>query len=708
MTARIFRERLFAFTLLSLIASLNTLALGAFRAPAVPLVTFDPYLSIWSRADQLTDKPTTHWTGHPQPLVSLIRIDGRAYRLMGNQPFNVAALPQQSVHVAPTQTVYEFDDGRIHVTLTFLTTALPNDLDAFGQPLSYITWQVRSVDGASHSVQLYDSTSSLLAVNDPSQPVKWGSETAGNLTILHAGTVEQHVLGRFGDNTRIDWGNAYVAAPTSEMSATIGGNSLVQASFIQSGTLPASEESTMPRPPATDEPVLAFASDLGSVGAAPVSRTIAVAYDEEFAIKYFGQKLRPYWRRNGTTPDDMLVAAFKNYPALSAKCDAFDQQLVADLTKVGGKQYADITALAYRQCAAGCGLAADAKGKPLFFTKENTSNGDIATVDVIFPMDPIWILLSPTLAKASLVGVLDYGASDQWNFPCSPHDLGTYPIARGYPDGGEAMPVEESGNILILMDAIAHAEGNADFATRWWPALTRWAQYLQQFGLDPADQLCTDDFMGHLAHNANLSIKAVLGLAAYGDLCRMRGDTAGAARYAALAKADAANWRKVSDAGDHSLLAFDKPGTWSQKYNLVWDRILGLNCFPPEIARNEVAIYLKKATGYGVPLDSRTTITKTDWTFWSATLSENQADFESIVGLVNNYLTQTTTRDPLADSYDVNNYRSGGMHARPVVGGLFIKMLSDPAVWKKWATQDAQHVNGWAPFPAKPPSAPMN
>ncbi len=159
---------------------------------------------------------------------------------------------------------------------------------------------------------------------------------------------------------------------------------------------------------------------------------------------------------------------------------------------------------------------------------------------------------------------------------------------------------------------------------------------------------------------------------------------------------------KVAAEGDHYRLAFDKPGTWSQKYNLVWDRILGLNVFPPSVAEKEVAHYKKVMLRYGVPLDSRTRLTKTDWSFWSATLAENQADFEAIIAPIYDYLSATTTRDPIADSYITDNIRSGGMHARPVIGGLFIKMLSDRAVWEKWASRDKLKPANWAPLPAPP------
>jgi hypothetical protein len=674
----------------------------AFRPPAVPLVTSDPYLSIWSEADRLTDDNTRHWTRAEHPLASLIRVDGKAFRLMGKEPKDVPAMPQVGLQVLPTRSIYDFDDSHVHVTLTFMTAALPHDLEVLARPLSYLTWQVRSVDGAAHAVSIYDSTSAALAVNTLGQDVTWARETMGKLTALRVGTVEQTLLAPMGDDVRIDWGYAYAVAPAAQSRSAIGPSKALVRQFADRGTLPAQDDAQMPRAVRDGEPAMAFVFDLGQVAATPVSRHLMVGYDEIYSIKFFGAKLRPYWRRNGAGPAEMFQAAERDYPQLAKRCEAFDAELMEDLTKAGGARYAQIAALAYRQCLAGTGLAADANGQPLLFTKENTSNGDIATVDVIFPMEPIFVALCPTLAKASLAPVLNYAASSHWKFPNAPHDLGTYPVVMGRDDGGEGMPVEESGNMLLLCDAIAQAEGNADFVAPWWPQLTQWAVYLEKYGLDPENQLCTDDFMGHLAHNANLSVKAILALAAYGDLCRMRGDAQGAARYARLAKDDARHWMKAAAEGDHYRLAFDKPKTWSQKYNLVWDRILGLGVFPPSVAAEEFAYYKKVIQPYGVPLDSRTRLTKTDWSLWSATLAERQSDFQALVSPIYDYLDATTARSPLVDSYVTDNLHSDGMHARPVVGGIFIKMLTDPVLWKKWAGRDQAKAGPWAPMPAAP------
>jgi hypothetical protein len=673
-----------------------------FRPPAVPLVTTDPYLSIWSAADHLNDRNTSHWTGHPQSLLSVIRVDGKPYRIMGRDPFYAPALPQVSLTVMPTSTVYQFEGAGVHVTLTFLTALLPHDLDLMSRPLTYLTWQVKSTDGQAHSVQLFDSTSSELAVENPNQAVTWSREPAGDLTLLKIGTQSQHRLGNAGDDTRIDWGYANTGARSDQSTSAIGGMKELLASFTESGKLPDADDTRQPRPVNEDQPICAFAFDLGSVTADPVTRQAMIAYDEIESILYFGRPLRPYWRRNGDGPAQLFQKAETDYANLQPKCEQFDQGLTGDARRLGGDSYANIVALAYRQAWAGCGIAADSHKQPLLFTKENTSNGDIATVDVIFPMAPIWVLLSPNLAKASLVSNLMYSASPHWKFPNAPHDLGTYPVVSGRDDGGEGMPVEESGNMIILCDAIAQEEGSAEWVKPWWPQLTQWASYLEKYGLDPEDQLCTDDFMGHLAHNANLSIKAILGLAAYGDLCRLSGDTADAERYMNLAKTDARHWVQVADAGDYSLLAFDKPGTWSQKYNLVWDQILGLNIFPPEVAAKEIANYKKQLQPYGLPLDSRTKLTKTDWSLWSATLATDPADFHAIVDPIVQYLNETTSRVPFVDSYETDNVDSNGMHARPVIGGVFIKLLSDKPTWQKWSQGDQEQVGNWAALP-KPP-----
>ena len=249
---------------------------------------------------------------------------------------------------------------------------------------------------------------------------------------------------------------------------------------------------------------------------------------------------------------------------------------------MGGEKYARLAALAYRQSLAAHKLVAAPDGKtPYYFPKENFSCGCISTVDVIYPAAPVLLLLNPHLVEASLAPVMDYVKSGKWPFPYAPHDLGTYPLANGRdPTKIETMPVEESGNMLILFAAIAKAEGNAAFAEKYAPILQQWADYLVDKGLDPENQLCTDDFAGHLAHNTNLSIKAILGLGSYAQILEMEGKKESAGHYRTKAQEFAKRWVEMARRRRPLRLAFDKPGTWSQKYNLVWDKILGLNLFP--------------------------------------------------------------------------------------------------------------------------------
>lgn len=662
-----------------------------FRPPATPLVTCDPYFSIWSFRDRLNEDTTRHWTGAPHPLTAWLRIDGTLYRVMGDRPSSIPPMQQKNLDLTPTQTVYTFEDAGVELTLRFTTPALPDDLGLLSSPFTYITWEVRSSDGQDHSVAFYFEASSELTVNSWEQKVIGSRVQLDGITALRLGSFEQPILGKAGDNLRIDWGYLYVAAPASDqVQGVVNARRAVRQTFLETGELSARDDLRQPRPVRDHTLVAAYHFDMGTVGQEAVSSFLVLAYDDIDSIEYLRRPLKGYWRKNGKHIGDLLQEAVTKHDQLLARCDRFDAELTTDLIEAGGEKYARIATLAYGQCVAAHKLVADLDGTPLLFSKENFSNGCIATVDVTYPTSPFFLLFNPELLKAATRPILEYAGLDQWPFPFAPHDLGTYPLANGQVYGGgqqseeNQMPVEESGNMLIMVSAVCLMEGSPDFALPYQDLLRQWADYLEAWGFDPENQLCTDDFAGHLAHNANLSVKAIVALGAYAKLCALMGDREAAAHYDEVARRFVQEWLTAADDGDHYRLAFDKPGTWSQKYNLVWDLLLELNLFPKEVIQKELAYYKTQQNAYGLPLDNRSAYTKVDWIVWTATLADNDEDFAALIDPLYRFVQETPSRVPLTDWYWTTDARQVGFQARPVVGGVFIKILRDPQLREKY------------------------
>lgn len=794
------------------------------KAPSYPLITHDPYFSIWSNTDTLYAKPTTHWTGTTHSLLGLIKVDGQVYRFLGDEernyktilpdadedtytaafteetpadnwmnenfddsrwqkgkaPFgdngaantkwlkrnlyvrrtfnidnppsgtiyiktkhdddcvmylngekvyssglvgktkyfainkglkkgkNVLAIhaintggaawldaglvtekeikeakpltaTQKNVTVTPTQTIYNFTCGKVGLTLTFTSPLLMDNLDLLSRPVSYVSFKVAALDAAPHDVQLYLGASTNLSVNAASQQVKAEKRKTGNLAVLTAGTIEQPVLQKRGDDLRIDWGYLHVAAPAS-------GNPV---QYISSGedavkSFKTFSNTTAGTPTQTGRQLmLNTVFNLGKISKTPVERFVMLGYDDLYSVQYFGQNLKPWWRNaEGASIDKELAKAAQDYKKVLEQCTAFDKKMYADAVTAGGKAYADLCVLGYRQSVAAHKLVKSPEGEILFLSKENYSNGSINTVDVTYPSAPLYLIYNPDLLKGMLNGIFYYSESGKWKKPFAAHDLGTYPLANGQ-TYGEDMPVEESGNMIILTAAIAQREGNAAYAKKHWATLTTWAEYLSKEGFDPANQLCTDDFAGHLARNANLSVKAIVALRSYGMLAGMLQDKATADKYNKMAEEMVQRWMQLADGGDHYALTFNDKNTWSQKYNLVWDKVLNLDLFPQEVYTKEIKYYLTKQNPYGLPLDNRRTYTKSDWIIWTAVLADDRQAFDALVQPVHKYSIETTTRVPISDWHETTNGRSVGFQARSVVGGYFMKLLQHKMNTKK-------------------------
>ncbi len=582
-------------------------------------------------------------------------IDAGLYDRLPAQPVDQAT--QKKVEITATQTKYEFSCGPVTLSVKFLSPLLMDDLDLYSRPITYVTFNIMSNDDKRHYVKLFFDASPDIAKNNSSQIVDVSYYPKDSSAFQKIGTKDQLVLKRKGDDVRIDWGYSYVG--------------IRSASGVEMNPLGRQPDVTGRFNLKVEE---------GYTKNTPYVKTLVLAYDDLYSIQYFGQNLQAWWKKNFNSTEAMIKKSLDEFKSIEGRCENFDKQLYSDAMNAGGKTYADLCVLAYRQSLAAHKLVRGPNNEILFPQKENFSNGSIWTVDVTYPSAPLTLIYNPNLLKGMVEPLMYYSESGKWSKPFPAHDLGTYPLANGqtYP---EDMPVEEAGNMIILTAAICRAEGKFDFAKKHWDVLSKWVEFLVNDGFDPANQLCTDDFAGHLARNVNLSMKAIVGIAAYAQMAKGLGKRGEAGKYHNIATDYAARWIQMADDGDHFSLTFDKKGTWSQKYNLVWDKLLGLKLFPQSVYDKEIKYYLTKQNAFGLPLDSRRTYTKNDWIIWTATMANDPKDFEALIKPVYKFATETPTRVPLSDWHETTDGKQVGFQARSVVGGYFIKMLENK--WKK-------------------------
>lgn len=633
------------------------------RVPATPIINIDPYFSIW--ADGNVNQNFVHWTGKPNSMNARVFIDGTEYHLLGGKTRSerdvIADMLVENVEIDAFSTIITSSNDAIRMTVHFTSPTLVDDLYYASRPVAYCKISYENLDGKEHDVTVRFKLSEELVLNTRGEGRALGFPVAmDNMTCIKMGNGIQRVLRKSGDDIRIDWGYVYMAVNGE---AVVGHAMLGEMYAI---TLEKNFDKT------SKEALFLF------------------AYDDIESIQYFGENLKAYWKKDGKTIEEAMTEAAAEYDTLLARCNAFSDKIRNEAIEKGNEKYAEILLLAVRQVMAAHKLVVDKNGNNLYISKECFSNGCAATVDVTYPSAPLFLLYNPELLKAMLRPVMDYAASEEWIYDFAPHDVGQYPLLNGQVYGVKRsttpvtfhyegqMPVEECGNMIILFSAICDAEDDVTFAKAHIDTIRQWNEYLIRYGLDPENQLCTDDFAGHLAHNVNLSIKAIMGIVAYSRILTRLGETKEASEMMDKAREYVASLleRAVNSDGSYRL-AYDKPETFSLKYNAIWDKIWGTNLFPEEFFKGEMARYKKEMLPYGVPLDSRETYTKSDWLVWVASFADNKEDFTYLVDSLWSAYNTMRTRVPMTDWYfcDIANMR--GFQHRTVQGGLFIRFMLD-------------------------------
>ena len=653
------------------------------RPPAVPLVVRSPYLSTWLAADNLPGTWPTFWTGRITAMTGVATIDGSPYLFLGS-PASPTAYPfptlrQLALTVTATKSEFVLAQAGVELTVTFLSPVTPGDLKRQSQPLSYVSVVARATDGKSHRVGVYFDISGEWASGDSGKLITWDQETTAGAVSLSYHQTQPHLLGEIADTA--EWGTVTLSALARPgLTWQIGADTDVRKQIATQGTLADTADADKPRAIGNRWPVFALNQDLGTVGShATAPFVLSLGQIREPAASYLGSPLPPLWKSYWPTWQEMVAAFLGDFAASVARSSTLDARIEKDATRAGGRDYAALCALAFRQ-AYGATELVSRDGEPWAFLKEISSDGNMQTIDVTYPAMPVFLYADPQYLALLLAPILDYVENHPYPKVFAPHDLGShYPNADGHLNGTgeEDMPVEESANMLIMATAYLQRVSSAEqaaYATRHYRIFKQWADYLVANALDPDLQNQTDDFTGFIAHSVNLALKGIIGVGAMSRIATMAGQASDAASYLATARDYIGQWQaKATDStGRHLKLAYDQDGTWSLKYNGYADAVLGLGLVPRSVARAEADWYVSRAATDGVPLDIRHGYTKADWEMWTAAwLKDHHEIRDLLIAGLYTFADTTGQRVPMTDWYDTVTNHQSGFQARPVVGGFF-------------------------------------
>ncbi|KAJ9156616.1 Glutaminase-like protein [Pleurostoma richardsiae] len=654
------------------------------RPPAIPLAVKSPYLNTWLQGESGGNLPgfwPQFWTGQVTGWQGFVSVDNAVYNWMGAAS-GPSPVNQTAFEYTATRSIFTFDvEGKVAMTVTFLSPVYPDDLVQQSLQFSYANVEVRAIDGGTHNVQVYmDITGEEFASGDASKIIDWDFGIADSVAFHRITLTDQTLFSESSEQA--NWGTWFLSTAEEDgVTWKSGADTIVRAQFQKDKTLDNTKDTDF-RAVNDNWPVFAFSKDLGFVSEDEEEVLFSIGLTQDTIVNFEGEgggatATTAVWKSAYETGVDAMVAFYKTFSVASSYAERLDNQIQDDSVAAAGEDYATITTLAVRQTFGGLAVATG-PNQDYIFLKEISSNSDIQTVDVIFPAFPILLYLNATWGKLLLDPLYENQENGKYPNKWAMHDLGTFPNAVGYPGGNdEPMPLEECANMIIMTLAYVQRGGSKSYLSEHWDLLRQWALFLVEESLVPADQLSTDDFAGTLANQTNLALKGIIALKAMAAIANMTGrpDDDG---FGTRADSYLASWRDlgINGAADppHATLSYGDPDSHGLLYNLYADQLLGLGLVGEDVYAMQSDFYPTVARRYGVPLDTRHTWAKSDWAMFAAAAAGAETR-DMLVSRLRLWLGAGATDRAMTDLFDAETggYPEGGpvFAARPVMGGVF-------------------------------------
>ncbi|CAL1714539.1 unnamed protein product [Somion occarium] len=610
-----------------------------------PALVRSPYFNFCTKlvptsflASPISDLGDNPWQG-------VIRIDNANYQWFGppiqGQSQNIQLSNFLDITSTPTRTVHTIQAGSMQLKLTLLSPI--EDFLKQSIPLSYISLESTSIDGQSHSTQVFIGVSG-----------EWISRTEGDGFSWSTVTTDSSMYHQYFKFSRSDSGQqngtSQLIVGTSrpgpgQLTACTGNITNCATKFVQNGSFQPSDVSATPQTgsglSAQTDTVYAFSTDLSDISqtSEPVVWCLGIVRNPTITYTDPSGRLQlrsPYFASQYSTISDVVDAFLSDYPNAVSRADQLDAKIFSDARNVSQssalKNVLSFTA-PVAMGATELTIANGTDGKwntsdVKMFMKDLPDSNRINPVDKLYLAFPFYMYLNASYAGRLLAPLLEYQDSEMYTQQYAAMDLGTtYPNVTGN-NGRHNQGVQMTGNMLIM--ALAHAQfsGDGSLIAQHYNLLKSWSDYLATFSLAPPQNQGSDTGSQAL-NSSDATLKGVLGVKAMSLISQTVGKADDAQHYSDTAASMVKSWQATQNL-DAST------SKWEQLYDLFADRLLQTRLVDDSVYdyQTQLVKRLAPSAPFGISMNSDSSLANGAWTsFTASVISDNDARDTAISGL---------------------------------------------------------------------------